>query len=68
MNDADALRFCLAKLCPERILWAVDYPYQDAAEAVAFLDEMDLPTAHKAAIFGTNAERLFRIDSLETTP
>jgi len=68
MNDADALRFCLTKLGPERILWAVDYPYQDAAEAVAFLDEMDLPTAHKAAIFGTNAERLFRIDSLETTP
>jgi len=65
MNDADALRFCLAKLGPERILWAVDYPYQEAAEAVSFLEEMDLPAAHKAAIFGGNAEHLFKIDNME---
>lgn len=66
MNDADALRFCLAKLGTERILWAVDYPYQDAGEAVAFLDAMDLPRADKAAIFGGNAERLFRIPRQES--
>lgn len=67
MNDADALRFCLAKLGSERILWAVDYPYQDAAEAVSFLDEMDLPLDDKSAIFGGNAERLFRINCMETS-
>jgi len=66
MNDADALRFCLAKLGPERILWAVDYPYQETAEAVSFLDEMDLAAPAKAAIFGGNAERLFRIPCMET--
>lgn len=65
MNDVDALRFCLAKLGPDRILWAVDYPYQEPAEAVSFLAEMDLPIADKAAIFGGNAERLFRIPCLE---
>jgi 2,3-dihydroxybenzoate decarboxylase len=66
MNDADALRFCLAKLGADRILWAVDYPYQEPAEAVSFLDEMDLDPADKAAIFAGNAERLFRIPALET--
>jgi len=65
MNDADALRFCLAKLGPDRILWAVDYPYQEPGEAVSFLTEMDLDPVDKAAIFAGNAERLFRIPSPE---
>ncbi|TKD49883.1 amidohydrolase family protein [Sphingomonas baiyangensis] len=65
MNDADAVRFCIAKLGVERVLWAVDYPYQEAGEAVSFLNAMDLPAAHKRAIFGANAERLFGIAALE---
>lgn len=65
MNDADALRFCLAKLGSERILWAVDYPYQDATEAASFLSDMDIPQDQKAGIFGGNAESLFKIPSLE---
>jgi len=67
MNDADALRFCLAKLGPERILWAVDYPYQEPAEAVSFLEGMELPAADRAAIFAGNAEQLFRLHPMEST-
>lgn len=66
MNDEAAVRFCLSKLGPERVLWAVDYPYQEAGEAVSFLDAMDMPPEDKAAIFAGNAERLFNIPPKES--
>lgn len=61
MNDPDALGFALGKLGYERILWAMDYPYQEPDETVRWLGDMDLDAGVKAAVFGGNAERLFRI-------
>lgn len=67
MNDPDALRFCLAKLGPERILWAVDYPYQEPEEAVRWIDGMALDDGVGIAILAGNAERLFRLSPLLET-
>ncbi|HWL47729.1 MAG TPA: amidohydrolase family protein [Sphingomonadaceae bacterium] len=61
MNDADVLDFCLKKVGADNIMWAVDYPYQDSAGAVAFLEDAAIDSAAKAKIWGGNAERIFGI-------
>ncbi len=56
-----AIRFTQDVIGVERVLYAMDYPYQCPAEEVAALDEMRMPPAHKKLFFQTNAERLFRL-------
>jgi predicted TIM-barrel fold metal-dependent hydrolase len=50
-------------LGPSRIMWAIDYPYEDMEPAVAFLDEWQIAPAIKRAVAGANAERIFRLPS-----
>lgn len=64
VNDADVLDYCLKKVGADNIMWAIDYPYQDSAEAVAFLDQAEIAPAAKAKIWSGNAERLFGIAPL----
>ncbi len=59
MTSLPALKLCIDVLGSERILFAADYPYEDAAESVRFLDAADLPSAMREQIFHTNAERVF---------
>ncbi len=61
VEDPLALRFCIEKLGVESIMWAIDYPYQRTAPAVAFLDAAPLSDAERALISHGNAERIFRI-------
>lgn len=56
-SDA-ALRCCLEALDPDRILFAVDWPYVENADGVNWLEAMDLDDATKAAIFSGNAKKL----------
>jgi 2,3-dihydroxybenzoate decarboxylase/5-carboxyvanillate decarboxylase len=42
-------------------MWAVDYPYENSRDAVAFIEGAGLSTGLRASIFHSNAERLFRI-------
>lgn len=58
-TDAPALKMCLEVLGPERILFAADYPYEDAKPAVDFLRTTPLDEHVRAAIAHRNAERLF---------
>lgn len=70
MNHVPALKYCLEVLGAENILWAIDYPYQDCDEAVAFLNEAPISDEDRATIYARNAERLFKIapaDPLERT-
>ena len=52
------LRFCLDVLGPERLIYAVDYPFVGNDGAVDFLLRADLPEATREDIAHRNAERL----------
>lgn len=63
VEDPLALRFCVDKLGIENIMWAIDYPYQPTAPAVAFLESATLSDREREQIAYRNAERIFRIKS-----
>ena len=56
-----AIRFCMEQLGPERVLYAMDYPYQQSSDEVAAYDRMELPPGHKKMLMQSNAERVFRL-------
>ena len=45
----------------DRVLYAMDYPYEYALDEVGFLDRMNLSSQDKMRFFQTNAEALFKI-------
>jgi 2,3-dihydroxybenzoate decarboxylase len=56
-----AIKFCQQVLGVDRVLYAMDYPYQhDVAEVIAS-DDLDITDAVKKMLFQTNAERLFKL-------
>ncbi|HWW65280.1 MAG TPA: amidohydrolase family protein [Sphingomonadaceae bacterium] len=61
VNDADVLDYCLKKMGPDAIMWAIDHPYQETGEAVAFLEDAAIDPAIKTRIWSGNAERIFGI-------
>lgn len=56
-----AIRFSQSVLGSDRVLYAMDYPYQYEVGEVLALDRMDMPAEHKKQFFQTNAERVFSI-------
>jgi 5-carboxyvanillate decarboxylase len=54
-----AIQFCKSTLGADRILYAMDYPYQYHLEEVAAQDAMTMSAEHKKAFFQGNAERVF---------
>jgi predicted TIM-barrel fold metal-dependent hydrolase len=56
-----ALQCAIAELGVERILFAVDWPFQRNREAVDFIKRADLTPDDREQIFGTSARRLLRI-------
>jgi len=56
-----AIRFCMDVLGPERVLYAMDYPYQQSSDEVAAYDRMNLPPEHKRMLMQENAEHVFRL-------
>lgn len=61
VEDPAALRLAITNLGVERVMWAIDHPYQPTAPAVAFLDAAPLSDGERAMIAHRNAERVFRI-------
>jgi 2,3-dihydroxybenzoate decarboxylase len=58
---APAITFCQQVLGADRVLYAMDYPYQhDLAEVVAS-DDIDISDDVKKMLFQTNAERVFKL-------
>jgi 5-carboxyvanillate decarboxylase len=56
-----AIKLCQDVLGVDRVLYAMDYPYQhDLAEVVA-TDNMDMSDEVKTLLFQTNAERVFKL-------
>jgi 5-carboxyvanillate decarboxylase len=56
-----ALRYSIEVLGADRIMWAIDYPYQPMSPAVDFLDNARISEDDRAAIFHRNAERAFHL-------
>ena len=56
-----ALRYSIEVLGADRIMWAIDYPYQPMAPAVEFMNTATISEADRAAIFHRNAERAFHL-------
>jgi 5-carboxyvanillate decarboxylase len=45
----------------ERILFAADFPYEDDAEAVRFVDGAQVSENERKQIYETNARRVFKL-------
>lgn len=56
-----AIRFAQETLGVERVLYAMDYPYQADANEVIALDNMDISQSAKKKFFQTNAETVFAL-------
>lgn len=56
-----AVRFCMDVLGPERVIYAMDYPYQQSSDELAAYDRMDISPEHKKMLMQQNAERVFRL-------
>jgi len=56
-----ALQCAIAELGVERILFAVDWPFQPNGAAVDFIRQAKLDPGERERIFGANARRLLRI-------
>jgi 2,3-dihydroxybenzoate decarboxylase len=61
MAWAPVISFIQSVLGVDRVLYAMDYPYQCPIEEVVALDAMDMPAQDKKKFFQTNAERAFRL-------
>lgn len=61
MEDPDVLAFCRNKVGSDRVMFAIDYPYEDSAHAMKFLREVELSPTERQLISCENAARVFRI-------
>ncbi|NBY71667.1 MAG: amidohydrolase [Betaproteobacteria bacterium] len=56
-----AIKFTQNFMGEDRVMYAMDYPYQHEVDEVNILDNMDLPLTTKRKFFQTNAQTLFKI-------
>jgi 5-carboxyvanillate decarboxylase len=54
-----AIEFCQKVIGVDRVMYAMDYPYQFVPEEVGFCDAMTISDADKKVFYQTNAERVF---------
>ena len=53
--------FCQSVLGMDRVLYAMDYPYQYLPAEVQVYDDLPLSDADKKMLYQTNAEKLFSL-------
>ena len=56
-----ALTDVILEIGADRVLYSVDYPYEDVVEAQTWLDNCAISDADRIKIAGANARRLFRL-------
>ncbi|WP_372659167.1 amidohydrolase family protein, partial [Hydrogenophaga sp.] len=56
-----AVSFVQQTMGHDRVMYAMDYPYQYVAEEVRAMDQLPLTLEQKRQFFQTNAERLFKL-------
>jgi 5-carboxyvanillate decarboxylase len=58
---APAIRFSQEVLGVDRVLYAMDYPYEYEPDEVRAHDLLDIPIEDKKKLMQTNAERVFKL-------
>ena len=58
-----AIKFTQSLIGVDRVLYAMDYPYQYAVEEVVAMDNMQMSAQDKKKFFQSNAEAVFKIKS-----
>jgi 5-carboxyvanillate decarboxylase len=61
MQWAPAILFCQQVLGVDRVMYAMDYPYQFVPEEVKVTDELPVTEDVRRLLYQTNAERLFKL-------
>ena len=61
MQWAPAILFSQQVLGVDRVLYAMDYPYQFVPEEVKVTDELPISEADRKKLYQTNAEQVFRL-------
>lgn len=56
-----AILYAQDVLGAERVLYAMDYPYQYVPEEVAVTDNLPISAEHRAMLYQTNAETVFKL-------
>ena len=59
-----AIKFTQSIVGVDRVLYAMDYPYQYAADEVVAMDNMTMSDADKKMFFQTNAQKVFKITAV----
>ena len=61
MQWAPAILFCQQVLGVDRVMYAMDYPYQFVPDEVKVTDELPISEEHRTMLYRTNAERVFKL-------
>ena len=61
MAWAPVIRFCQEVIGMDRVMYAMDYPYQYDAAEVKVTDDMPISDADKKKFYQTNAEKIFNL-------
>ncbi|WP_425419852.1 amidohydrolase family protein [Oricola indica] len=61
---APPIKFVMDTVGTDRMMYAMDYPWQFVQEEVGELDSMEIPLEDKKAFFEENARKLFKIGDL----
>ena len=66
MNEHSSLKLGYDVMGPERMLFAVDYPYESTEKAVSLMDSFKMSDDDKKKVYYKNAEKAFNIPTLES--
>jgi 2,3-dihydroxybenzoate decarboxylase len=56
-----AIKTMIEVMGEDRVMYAMDYPYQYVPDEVRWMDDLDITDAQKKKFFQTNAERWFKL-------
>lgn len=56
-----AIKLCIDQLGEDRVMYAMDYPYEFVADEVRVHDNLDISPEAKKKLMQTNAERVFKL-------
>lgn len=61
MASEPAIKLCIDQLGADRVMYAMDYPYEYVADEVRVHDDLAIPFEQKKMLMQTNAERVFKL-------